>query len=304
MPLVTGFVCKLSGLVRALDSLTSRRARYLLAAILAATVSLAAGAATGAQLTLDWVDGSGGTAGFLIERKTGTTGAFAQIANTGAGVTTYADTTVTAATTFCYRVRSANSGGTSGYSNEACGAAADSGTTLTIGKSGTGSGTVTSTPQGINCGTDCTESFPAGTVTLMAAPAPGSIFGGWSGGGCTGTDACVIAGNVALQVTATFAPTSAAPTVTITSPASGSTVSGSVTVVVAATAGSGTIARVELWIDGALVATATDAPYRFTGDSAGFSDGPHSLVARAYDTAGSVGTSAAVVLTNKNGRQP
>ena len=130
----------------------SREARYLFSAILAGTVALAAGAAGAAQLTLDWADNSGGTAGFLIERKTGTTGAFAQIATTGAGVTTYADTTVPAATTFCYRVRATNSGGTSGYSNEACGAAAATGPALTIGKSGTGSGTVTSSPSGINCG--------------------------------------------------------------------------------------------------------------------------------------------------------
>jgi hypothetical protein len=47
---------------------------------------------------------------------------------------------------------------------------------------GTGDGTVTSTPTGINCGSDCSESYTSGTsVTLTATPASGSIFAGWSG---------------------------------------------------------------------------------------------------------------------------
>jgi hypothetical protein len=56
---------------------------------------------------------------------------------------------------------------------------------LTVGKSGTGSGTVTSTPAGINCGSDCTETYNSGTgVTLFATAAAGSTFVGWSPAGC------------------------------------------------------------------------------------------------------------------------
>ena len=59
--------------------------------------------------------------------------------------------------------------------------------TLTVAKAGTGSGTVTSSPAGINCGATCSASFPAATVvTLTAAPAAGSTFAGWSGA-CSGT---------------------------------------------------------------------------------------------------------------------
>ena len=57
-------------------------------------------------------------------------------------------------------------------------------------KAGTGIGTVTSVPAGINCGTDCSEVVNYGTVvTLSAAPSTGrgSVFSGWSGGGCSGT---------------------------------------------------------------------------------------------------------------------
>ncbi|HKI00991.1 MAG TPA: hypothetical protein VKK31_03340 [Thermoanaerobaculia bacterium] len=53
---------------------------------------------------------------------------------------------------------------------------------LTVSKAGTGSGTVTSSPAGINCGADCSESYVSGTsVTLTAAAASGSTFAGWSG---------------------------------------------------------------------------------------------------------------------------
>ncbi len=41
--------------------------------------------------------------------------------------------------------------------------------TLTIAKTGTGSGTVTSSPAGINCGSDCSHSYISGTVVTLSA---------------------------------------------------------------------------------------------------------------------------------------
>jgi hypothetical protein len=53
---------------------------------------------------------------------------------------------------------------------------------LSVGKIGVGDGTVTSSPAGINCGTDCFESYADATsVTLNATPAGGFFFTGWSG---------------------------------------------------------------------------------------------------------------------------
>jgi hypothetical protein len=58
---------------------------------------------------------------------------------------------------------------------------------LTVNKDGSGTGTVTSAPAGINCGTDCTESYVLGTlVTLTAHPGVKSYLASW-GGDCSGT---------------------------------------------------------------------------------------------------------------------
>ena len=58
--------------------------------------------------------------------------------------------------------------------------------TLTVTKQGNGTGAVTSDPPGIDCGSDCTESYDNETVvTLTANPDPGSVFAGWlADGGC------------------------------------------------------------------------------------------------------------------------
>ncbi len=77
--------------------------------------------------------------------------------------------------------------------------------TLSITKAGTGTGTVTSSPAGINCGSNCTAAYNAGTiVTLTASPDVSSTFAGWSGGGCTGTGTCSISINANTTVTANF----------------------------------------------------------------------------------------------------
>jgi hypothetical protein len=71
----------------------------------------------------------------------------------------------------------------------------------------TGSGTVTSTPGGIACGTDCTETFaPGNIVILQATPATGSTFVGWTGGVCSGTGLCAITMTQSQSVVAQFIP--------------------------------------------------------------------------------------------------
>lgn len=83
---------------------------------------------------------------------------------------------------------------------------------LTVAKSGAGSGTITSVPAGINCGTDCTEDYTSGTaVSLTAMPYLGFRLNGWLGD-CSGTGGgCVVTMDDVKSVTATFA--SATPSV-------------------------------------------------------------------------------------------
>ncbi len=76
---------------------------------------------------------------------------------------------------------------------------------LKVIKAGTGTGTVTSSPAGINCGATCEASFEEGKkVTLAEKAETGSTFAGWSGGGCSGTGTCVVTIDSAQDVTATF----------------------------------------------------------------------------------------------------
>ena len=75
---------------------------------------------------------------------------------------------------------------------------------LTVSKSGNGTGVVTSSPGGINCGATCSANFTSGaSVSLTATPASGSTFAGWSGA-CAGTGACMVSMNSVVSVTATF----------------------------------------------------------------------------------------------------
>ena len=72
---------------------------------------------------------------------------------------------------------------------------------------GSGTGTVTSAPVGIDCGTDCAHRYPPGTsVTLTARPDSGSRFLGWDNG-CDDDPVCTVVMEEAAQVTATFTRT-------------------------------------------------------------------------------------------------
>jgi hypothetical protein len=76
---------------------------------------------------------------------------------------------------------------------------------LGVTKAGTGAGTVTSTPSGINCGTTCSGRFTYGSVVSLAQSASaGSVFTGWSGD-CVGTGACAATLTADRFVTASFA---------------------------------------------------------------------------------------------------
>jgi dipeptidyl aminopeptidase/acylaminoacyl peptidase len=97
-------------------------------------------------------------------------------------------------------------------------AATQNGRALTVTR--TGRGLVKSSPAGIVCGADCTESYAAGAVvTLTATPWDGAVFTGWAGA-CTGAAAtCRVTMNATRSVTATF--TMPAKTFTLTTKRAG-----------------------------------------------------------------------------------
>jgi len=97
---------------------------------------------------------------------------------------------------------------------------------LTIQKTGNGTGTVTSSPAGIDCGSECSAEFEGGAVVeLEATPESDSEFAGWTSisgdpGTCTGTTSpCEVTMSEAVELEAEFALK--APTVTDLNPDKG-----------------------------------------------------------------------------------
>lgn len=76
---------------------------------------------------------------------------------------------------------------------------------LTVITQGTGVGSVTSVPSGIDCGASCSAIYDADTVvTLTASTTTGTSFMGWSGGGCSGVGSCITTLSAAQTVIASF----------------------------------------------------------------------------------------------------
>ena len=97
------------------------------------------------------------------------------------------------------------------------------------------------------------------------------------------------------------APDTTPPTTSITAPASGATVSGTVSVTASASDNVG-VTNVEFYIDGALAGSDASSPYAFAWNTAGLVNGSsHTIASKAYDAAGNVGTSATVTVTVNNG---
>lgn len=116
------------------------------------------------------------------------------------------------------------------------------------------------------------------TITSKAYDAAGNV----------GTSAGVA---VTVNNVTTPPPDTTAPVVGITSPTSSPPVSGAVVVNVLATDDVG-VTRMEYYIDGVLKKTDGAAPFAYTMASGNYADGAHTLMVKAYDAAGNVGTSS------------
>jgi peptidoglycan/xylan/chitin deacetylase (PgdA/CDA1 family)/type IV secretory pathway TrbF-like protein len=90
-----------------------------------------------------------------------------------------------------------------------------------------------------------------------------------------------------------------APVATLTSPADGATVTGTVAVTATATDNVG-VARVDVAVDGTKVGSATSSPYQVTWASDTVANGSHTVTARAYDAAGNASAASGVTVTTSN----
>ena len=106
-----------------------------------------------------------------------------------------------------------------------------------------------------------------------------------------------------LPDTGEVPPDTTPPSVSLTAPGGGATLSGTVTL--AATAGDASgIAGVQFLLDGNPVGSEdTSSPYGLAWDSSTVADGPHALAARARDGAGNTATSPATAVTVANGEE-
>jgi len=84
-----------------------------------------------------------------------------------------------------------------------------------------------------------------------------------------------------------------APTVSVTSPANGATVSGKVQLIASASDNIG-VTKVEFYVDGALQGSAAVAPFTISVDATSAPIGAYILTAKAYDAAGNIGVSSPV----------
>ncbi len=182
-------------------------------------ITTAIAASSGAEHTCALLqDGSLRCWGRNVDGRIGdgtTTNAFTPVAVTGLGGVTWTSSDTTVATIDANGLATGRGAGTTTMT--ATSGSRSGSTTLTVSgnpvprltlsvvREGTGSGTVTSNPAGINCGTACAASYDSGTVvTLTATPAANATFDGWTGGGCSGTGPCTLTLTANTTVTANF----------------------------------------------------------------------------------------------------
>jgi hypothetical protein len=118
----------------------------------------------------------------------------------------------------------------------------------------------------------------------------------WTETGGTGID--VLTTSLSLNGGVTAPP----GTATITAPANSATLSGTtVTVSATATAGSGSVAGVQFYLDGApFGAEDTSSPFSITWSTTSVTNGTHFLAAVVRDTSGGLGSSPTIMVTTSN----
>jgi Bacterial Ig domain len=185
---------------------------------------------------------------------------------------------------------------------------------LTVGKSGNGYVSGSGTGWSIDCGTTCSASIPAtcaydpsvgqvvcdsNPATITAANANGFNFSSWSGCTTVSGNNCTVDTAADTTATANFTDVEA-PTVSLTSPASSQIKYGTFTLAATASDNSGTISKVEFYVRGTKVGTATSAPFQVSFNSAAVADGSALIEARSFDPTGNMSSASSATVTIDN----
>jgi alpha-tubulin suppressor-like RCC1 family protein len=140
-----------------------------------------------------------------------TTGSLSPVTMSGTGVTWTSSDTAVATIDASGRATGVGAGTTTITGTDFSGASASTTLTvvgevnLSVVRTGAGTGTVSSSPPGIDCGMDCSEAYASGTVvTLTASAASGSTFAGWSGCDTVSGATCTVTVDSARTATAVF----------------------------------------------------------------------------------------------------
>lgn len=91
-----------------------------------------------------------------------------------------------------------------------------------------------------------------------------------------------------------------APTVSLTSPANGATVSGSAVNITATAADNLGVQKVRFWVDGTYLGYDQSAPYTMSWNTTTVTNGTHTLKVQSVDNAGNVSSYATVSVTVSN----
>lgn len=282
--------------------------------------NLAATANSSTQINLSWsasTDNIGITAYKIYRNGSGT-----PLTTVAAPTTTYSDNNLAAGTTYSYTVTAIDAAG-----NESAHSSSVSATTSTAGDT-----TAPSPPSNVSATTVTTNSVTLawGASTDNVEVAGYRVWRGdgnwsnWVSVGATSPSTLTFtnsglnsnttytfavraydaAGNISdssnsIKITTKTADTTP-PTISISTPANGTTLSNTATITASATDNVG-VTGVQFKLDGAsLGATLTSSPYNYTWDTTKVASGSHTLTAIASDAAGNTTTSTAVTVTIDN----
>jgi hypothetical protein len=288
------------------------------ATIPSAPSNLSAAAASSSQINLSWQDNSSNETGFKIQRATSSSGPWTQIATVGANTSSYPDASLSASSTYYYRVLAYNSLGNSGYSNVANATTQSSGSTTVpdapsnltanavsssqinltwqdnsnnetsfeIWRYQAGDRWITLPFQSANVTSYADEGLSPSTLYYYAVRAVNSV-------GVSSWSSLASATTLSGQSSDTTPPN-----VSITSPPSGSTYTTSQTVTIYATASDNVgVTKVEFYDNGVIKGTDTTNAYTYAWTFATADNGTHNWTAKAYDAVGNAKISTAVSYT-------